>query len=42
MKILMRSFITCWKLYSQAVVATLDENLSVIGQINGSINYRSM
>lgn len=27
MKIMLRSFVVCWKLYAQAVVSTLDENL---------------
>lgn len=40
MKILMRSFVSCWKMYSQAVVATLRENIDIIEQMDGKVAFR--
>jgi len=34
MKIILRSFVACWRLYSQAVVGCLQENMGVIGQMD--------
>jgi len=39
MKIILRSFVACWKLYSQAVVGCLQENMSIIEEMNGYMSF---